>query len=107
MRETTEEKVKAENCMAEQREFFALVSKAMIAAAQITELDTRLSTEIREIRSTHEEFQKTLKPVLDAYAKGMTIKSKAGTIAIGYVVAMALFPQLSPSSIVGVMKMIL
>jgi len=107
MPESIDDKVHAEKCMAEQREFFSNVAKAISAAASIGELDTRLSSEIREIRSNHEEFQKTLKPVLDAYQKGMTLKSKLGTVAMFYVGAMLLFPQLSPTSILSVIKMLL
>jgi len=107
MQESTDERRAAEHCMNEQREFFSDVSKAIRAAALIGEVDTRLSSEIREIRNSHEEFQKTLKPVLDAYKKGLTLKSKLGTIAICYVAAMTFFPQFSPSSVLSVIKLLL
>jgi hypothetical protein len=104
---STDEKHAAEICMNEQREFLSTVAKAVKAAADIGELDNRLSSEIREIRETNAEFRKELKPVLDAYQKGMTLKSKVGTIAICYVCAIVLFPQLSPTSILSVIKMLL
>lgn len=107
MLESTGEKKIADQCMSEQREFFSIVSKAISAAANITEVDNRLSAEIREIRDDHKEFQATLTPVLEAYKKGLTLKSKAGTVAIFYVGAMLLFPQLSPSSILSVIKMLI
>lgn len=107
MAESIEEKAAADHCISDQREFFSLISKTIMAAANITELDNRLSSEIREIREEHQEFQKTLTPVLEAYKKGLTLKSKLGTIAIFYVGAMLLFPQLSPSSILSVIKILL
>ncbi len=108
MQESTDaEKKAAERCMNEQKEFFSNVSKAIAVAVSVTELDTRLSSEIREIRDSNADFQRSLKPVLEAYQKGLTLKSKLGTIAMCYVAAMALFPQLSPTSILSVIKMLL
>jgi len=60
-----------------------------------------------EFEEKHTEFMEKLQPVHDAYLKGMTLKSKAGTAAIVYVIAMLLFPQLSPSSIVSVIKLLI
>lgn len=107
MQELTDEKKSAEACMAEQRAFFSDVSKAIRAAAMINEVDNRLSAEIREIKQDQKDFQETLKPVLEAYKKGLTLKSKLGTLAIGYIFAMFLFPQLSPSSVLSVLKLLL
>jgi uncharacterized protein YllA (UPF0747 family) len=42
------------------------------------------------------EFQEELKPVLDAFHRGLTLKSKIGTFAIGYTVMIAVFPQVQP-----------
>jgi len=114
MPEKTEGKNSVEVCLDEQRKLFSSIAKVVETASQVVEMDNRLSAEIREVRSNQEtfqksqiEFQKTLQPVLDAYQKGMTLKSKVGTIAICYVFAIVLFPPLSPTSILSVIKMLL
>lgn len=107
MSEPIDEKSLAERCLNEQREFFALVSKAIMAAASVTEVDNRLSSAIREMREEHAEFQKTLTPVLKAYEKGLTLKSKLGTIAMIYIAIMFLFPNLSPNAIFSLIKVLL
>jgi small-conductance mechanosensitive channel len=114
MRDSTEDAAKsAEQCMSEQREFFSLVSKALVVAAKVTEVENRMSAEMRELRTqidttnkNFSELQEGLKPVLEAYKKGMSIKSRLGNLALGYVVAIILFPQLAPTSILSVLKLL-
>ena len=50
-----------------------------------------------------EEFKEELKPVLDAFHKGLTLKSKIGTIAIGYTIIIAVFPQAQPQAIMAIL----
>lgn len=100
----------AGDCTNMQRDFLIAFRKHLEDSARIDNLDNRvtdLKKEHDEFRDKFTGFMEKLQPVHEAYLKGMTIKSKAGTIAIGYVVLMALFPQVSPSSIVSVIKVLL
>jgi len=97
-------------CTNMQRDFLVAFRRHLEDSARIDNIDNRVS----ELKKEHDEFREKfsnfvekLQPVHDAYLKGMTIKSKAGTLAITYVVAMALFPQLSPSSILSLIKLMI
>lgn len=109
MADTTEGKPK-DDCASMQEDFLRAFRKHLEDSARIDNLDNRvteLKKEHDEFRDKFTSFMEKLQPVHDAYLKGMTLKSKAGSIAIGYVVLMALFPQLSPSSIISVVKLLL
>lgn len=109
MADSTGEKVQ-DDCANMQQDFLRAFRKHLEDSARIDNLDNRvteLKKEHDEFRDKFTSFMEKLQPVHDAYLKGMTLKSKAGTIAIGYVILMALFPQLSPSSIISVIKLLL
>lgn len=100
----------ASECSNMQKDFLIAFRRHLEDSARIDNIDNRVS----ELKKEHDEFREKfsnfvekLQPVHDAYLKGMTIKSKAGTVSIAYVVAMALFPQLSPSSILSLIKMMI
>lgn len=105
----TEEKSQ-DDCANMQQDFLRAFRKHLEDSARIDNLDTRvteLKKEHDEFREKFTDFMEKLQPVHEAYLKGMTLKSKFGTFAIVYVVLMALFPQLSPSSIISVVKVLL
>lgn len=96
-------------CSSIQRDFLLAFRRHLEDSARIDGIDSRvteLKKEHDEFRGKFSAFMDQLQPVHEAYLKGMTLKSKAGTVAIIYIVAMALFPQLSPSSVVSVIKLI-
>ena len=100
----------ASECSNMQKDFLIAFRRHLEDSARIDNIDNRVS----ELKKEHDEFREKfsnfvekLQPVHEAYLKGMTIKSKAGTLAITYVVAMTLFPQLSPTSILSLIKMII
>lgn len=100
----------AGECSNMQRDFLIAFRRHLEDSARIDNIDNRvteLKKEHDEFREKFSNFMEKLQPVHEAYLKGMTIKSKAGTAAIAYVVAMALFPQLSPSSIVSLIKLVI
>lgn len=100
----------AGECSNMQKDFLIAFRRHLEDSARIDNIDNRVSElkkEHDEFRATFTDFMVKLQPVHDAYLKGMTIKSKVGTIAIAYVVLMSLFPQLSPSSIISVIKLVL
>lgn len=89
--------------------FRAHTDVAVKVEALTVRMDTheKIHTAFEDKHAEFLEFQETLKPVLEAYQKGMTIKSRLGTIAMFYLGAMFMFPQLSPTSILSVIKMLL
>lgn len=100
----------ADDCSSMQQDFLRAFRKHLEDSARIDNLDNRvteLKKEHDEFREKFTDFMEKLQPVHEAYLKGMTLKSKFGTFAIGYVVLMALFPQISPSSIISVIKLLL
>lgn len=99
-----------DECANMQRDFLIAFRRHLEDSARIDNIDNRvneLKREHDEFRATFTDFMVKLQPVHEAYLKGMTLKSKAGTIAMAYIVLMVLFPQLSPSSILSIVKMIL
>jgi len=97
-------------CSNMQRDFLIAFRRHLEDSARIDNIDNRvteLKKEHDEFREKFSNFMEKLQPVHDAYLKGMTLKSKAGTAAIAYVAAMALFPQLSPSAIVSLIKVVI
>lgn len=119
---------KQDDCVTLQHEFLLAFREHMRDSARLDNLDSRiieLKKEQDEFRGDFmslmnnvkveqdsskkklDEFIENLQPVHDAYLKGMTLKSKMGNIAIGYLVVVALFPQLSPSSLINVIKLLL
>ena len=97
-------------CSDMQKEFLIAFRRHLEDSARIDNIDNRVS----ELKKEHDEFREKfsnfvekLQPVHESYLKGMTLKSKAGTLSIAYIVAMALFPQLSPSSILSLIKIII
>lgn len=104
------EDVTASECSNMQKDFLIAFRRHLEDSARIDNIDNRVSElkkEHDEFRATFTDFMVKLQPVHEAYLKGMTLKSKAGTIAIAYVVAMVLFPQLSPYAILSAIKLIL
>lgn len=123
MQESTDGKQLDNRCMDEQREFLKIVSELVVKYSNVQsvvdEVDSRLTKEIREIREENKEVRKDMaaidlkltsnheemKPMLAAYEKGMTIKSKLGNIAMAYIMLSFLFPKISPSAIIGLIKL--
>ena len=106
---TTDEKP-LDDCVGMQQDFLRAFRKHLEDSARIDNLDNRvteLKKEHDEFRQKFTDFMEKLQPVHDAYLKGMTLKSKFGTFAMIYIVVMSLFPQLSPSSIISVIKLLL
>ena len=109
MADLTGEKAQ-DDCSTMQQDFLRAFRKHLEDSARIDNLDNRvteLKKEHDEFREKFTDFMEKLQPVHEAYLKGMTLKSKFGTIAIAYVIIMALFPQLSPSSLISVIKLLL
>ena len=98
------------DCSNMQKDFLIAFRKHLEDSARIDNIDNRISElkkEHDEFREKFSDFVEKLQPVHEAYLKGMTVKSKAGTVSIAYIVVMALFPQFSPSSILSLIKMMI
>lgn len=128
MQESTGAKLGASNeeCMKQQFEFLGLAQKTMIDFAHLKtvvegiservtrveknvhEMDTSFTKELSSMKDTQktlvDDFDKKYGPVLEAYNKGKTTWSKAGTAAIVYVFLTFLVPQISPPSILPILK---
>lgn len=122
MQEPSEEKRRMQDqCIEDQRKFLAGYQQMLLSinehAAKIEQnrlsienVEGRLSKELNLIRQDHQSIMtmlSQLQPILDAYKKGMSIKSKLGTIAIAYIVLQIVFSKISNDQIISLIKLAL
>ena len=101
--------------MAEQREFLAVFAKSIAnyvdCMQRIDEIGATHRKDVSDLRDEHKEamkeiaaFKTDFTPVLEAFHKGLTLKSKAGTIAIIYVLISFMIPSLTPHELFNYIK---
>jgi len=85
-----------DKCMQDQREFLAVFTESIAnyvdCLQRIDEIGATHRKDVSDLRIEHKEamkeiaaFKKDFTPVLDAFHRGLTLKSRVGTIAIIYV----------------------
>lgn len=122
MQEVSEEKRRMQDqCIEDQRKFLAGYQQMLLSInehaakieqnrASIENVEIRLSKELNLIRQDHQSIMtmlSQLQPILDAYKKGMSLKSKLGTIAIGYIILQIVFSKISHDQIISIIKLAL
>lgn len=120
MQEVSEEKRRMQDqCIEDQRKFLAGYQQMLISinehAAKIEQnrlsienVENRLGKELNLIRQDHQSIMlmlSQLQPILDAYKKGMSIKSKLGTVAIVYIIIQFIFSKITHDQLVELIKL--
>jgi len=120
MQDTNEEKRRMQDqCIEDQRKFLAGYQQMLLSInehaakieqnrASIENVEVKLSKELIVIQQDHKNIMTMLaqlQPILDAYKKGMTIKSKLGTIAIAYIVLQFILSKISHDQLISIIKL--
>jgi hypothetical protein len=123
MQDVSEEKRRTQDqCIEDQRKFLAGYQQMLLSinehAAKIEQnrasienvgvQQEKLGKELDLIRQDHQSIMsmlKQLQPILDAYQKGMSIKSKLGTIAIAYIILQFILSKISHDQLISIIKL--
>lgn len=120
MQDVSEEKRRMQDqCIEDQRNFLAGYQQMLLSInehaakieqnrASIENVEIKLSKELIVIQQDHKNIMTMLtqlQPILDAYQKGMSIKSKLGTIAIAYIILQFIFSRISHEQLIQIIKL--
>ena len=120
MQDVSEEKRRTQDqCIEDQRKFLTVYQQMLISInehaakieqnrASIENVEIKLSKELTIIQQDHKNIMTMLtqlQPILDAYKKGMSIKSKLGTIAIAYIILQFILSKISHDQLISIIKL--